>query len=302
MKLSEAIRHYLEHLEIEKDRSPKTVENYRRYLEAFQVYLGHDILDDISLETIRSFRLFLARKKTPQGNYLSKKTQSFYAIALRNLLKYLIRQDISVPVLPEQIELPKLSQHQIDIIEYADLERFLSAPQGDSIVALRDRALLETLFSTGLRISELCNLSRYIDIQRGEFTVRGKGGKLRVVFLSSRAQKALSTYLEKRGDADEALFVSFSKAKKPSVLGRIQPRTVQRMVQRYAKKSGIMGKVTPHQIRHQYATDLLMNGADLRAVQELLGHSNISTTQMYTHLTNKQLKDVHKSFHGTRRT
>jgi site-specific recombinase XerD len=194
-------------------------------------------------------------------------------------------------------------------VEYGDLERLLTAPNGSDLRSLRDRAILETFFSTGLRISELCSLSRYIDLERGEVTVRGKGDKLRVVFLSDRAKKAIKNYLDKRPDADEAMFVSLSKvpsassgqARTPKILGRIIPRTIQRLVNFYRRKAGIADHVTPHQLRHQFATDLLLNGADLRSVQSLLGHSNISTTQIYTHLTNKELREIHKSFHGRRR-
>jgi site-specific recombinase XerD len=186
-------------------------------------------------------------------------------------------------------------------MEYSDLERFLKGPSGDLLRDLRDKAILEVLFSTGLRISELCSLSRYHDFNRGEITVRGKGSKLRVVFLSNSAKEMIKKYLDKRGDVEEALFISLSKAKNPKVIGRIIPRAVQRLVQYYAKKAGILGKVTPHQLRHQFATDLLMNGADIRSVQALLGHSNISTTQIYTHVTNKELREVHKTFHARRR-
>lgn len=301
MSIQSAIQSYIDYLEIEKNRSPKTVINYRRYLEDFSKNQNLSSVADITAERVKHFRLFLARKKTPAGEYLKRNTQAYYAIAIRNFLTYLIKQEAKLNVLPEQIELPKLPTRQIDVIDYADLERFLNAPQGGDLRALRDKAILETLFSTGLRVSELCSLSRYIDINRGETTIRGKGAKLRVIFFSDRAQKAIHAYMEKRGDADEALFVSLSKAKNPKVLGRIIPRTVERLVQHYAKKAGILGRVVPHQIRHQFATDLLMNGADLRSVQEMLGHSNISTTQMYTHITNKQLKEIHHSFHGRRR-
>ena len=301
MQISKLIQDYIDYLEVEKNRSPKTVANYRRYLETFIKDQHISDLNDVTAHTIKQFRLSLARKKLGAETYLKRNTQAYYSIAIRNFLKYLIKQDISPRVLPEQIELPKVPQRQIEIIEYADLERFLNAPQGDSLRSLRDRAILEMLFSTGLRVSELCSLSRYIDIERGELTVRGKGSKLRVVFLSPRAQKALRAYLDKRGDADEALFISLSKAKNPKVLGRIIPRTIQRLVKQYATKAGILGKVVPHQLRHQFATDLLSNGADLRSVQELLGHANIATTQVYTHITNKQLRDVHKAFHGKRR-
>ncbi len=295
------IKEYLDYLEVEKNRSPKTVENYRRYLNMFAKTVGAKDLKDINQDSIRRFRLTLARKPGEESEFLKKSTQSYYVIAIRNFLKYLVKNNIKVALLPEQIELPKIPQRQIEIIEYTDLERFLNGPQGDSLRAIRDKAILEMLFSTGLRISELCSLSRYQDFERGEITVRGKGSKLRVVFLSDRARSAIKKYLDKRGDADEALFISLSKAKNPKVLGRIIPRTVQRLVQFYAKKAGILGKVTPHQLRHQFATDLLMNGADIRSVQALLGHANIATTQVYTHVTNKELKEIHKSFHGRRR-
>jgi len=198
------------------------------------------------------------------------------------------------------VELPQIPERQIKIVEYDDVERLLNAPQGGSLKSLRDRAILETLFSTGMRVSELCSLDRFINLSRGEITIRGKGEKLRVVFLSDRARAAIKNYLDKRQDADEPLFISISHGKDPKILGRINPRTVQRLVNKYARAAGITGKVTPHQLRHQFATDLLLNGADLRSVQELLGHSNISTTQIYTHVTNRELKEVHKSFHGRR--
>ncbi|MCX7616208.1 MAG: tyrosine-type recombinase/integrase [Patescibacteria group bacterium] len=300
-EIQKYLKEYLDYLEIEKNRSPKTVENYRRYLSEFINQEKISSLEEIDQDKIRHFRIWLARRQGKEEGFLKKNTQSYYIIALRNFLKYLIKRNIKPNVLPEQIELPKIPQRQIEIIEYSDLERFLNAPQGDSLRALRDKAILEVLFSTGLRVFELCSLSRYLNIEKGEITVRGKGGKLRVVFLSPRAQKALKNYLEKRSDAEEALFVSLTKSKNPKVIGRILPRTVQRIVKYYAKKAGIVGKVTPHQLRHQFATDLLLNGADLRSVQALLGHANISTTQVYTHLTNKELKEIHKAFHGRRR-
>jgi len=276
------------------------VDNYRRYLEAFITEEKIASVSNLTNDAIRRFRITLSRKIV-DGQPLKKITQNYYVIAIRNFLKFLIKRNITPPVLPDQIELPKIPQRQIDIMDYADLERFLSGPSGDSLRALRDRALLETLFSTGLRVSELCSLSRYIDLERGETTIRGKGSKLRVIFFSDRATTAVRAYLDKRGDAEEALFVSLSKAKNPKVIGPIIPRTVQRLVQLYAHKAGILGTVTPHQLRHQFATDLLMNGADIRSVQALLGHANISTTQMYTHVTNRELKNIHDAFHGKRR-
>jgi len=250
MSIQKLIQDYIDYLEVEKNRSPKTVANYRRYLEAFVKDQKISDVKDITQQTVKQFRLSLARKKISNDVYLKRNTQAYYSIAIRNFLKYLIKQDIALHVLPEQIELPKIPQRQIEIMEYADLERFLNGPQGDSLRVLRDKAILETLFSTGLRVSELCSLSRYMDFSRGELTVRGKGSKLRVVFLSDRAQKAIKAYLDKRGDADEALFVSLSKAKNPKVIGRIIPRAVQRLVQLYARKAGILGSVSPHKLRH----------------------------------------------------
>ncbi len=300
---------YLDHLEIERNRSPKTRESYEHYLKEFLSGAKIKFPADITDEAVRNFRIALARKD------LKKITQNYYVIAIRNFLKYLAKRDIKA-LSADKIELPKTPSRQISIIEYGDLERLLSAPSGSDLRSLRDRAILETFFSTGLRISELCSLSRYIDLERGELTIRGKGDKLRIVFLSDRAKKAIKNYLDKRPDADEAMFVSLTKGsgvKGPSyakasagrhgskVIGRIIPRAVQRLVNFYTRKAGIADHVTPHQLRHQFATDLLMNGADLRSVQSLLGHSNISTTQIYTHLTNKELREIHKSFHGRRR-
>src|SRR3989344_508323 len=289
---------YLNYLEIEKNRSMKTRENYERYLRAFFSAEKIKSEKDITVNAIKDFRLFLARKKIGEESY-KKSTQMYYMIALRNFLKFLIKNDYNV-LSPDKIELPRISQRQIEIIEYADLERFLESPKGGDLRALRDRAILEMLFSTGLRVSELCSLKRYFDIDRGEITIRGKGGKIRIVFLSDRAKRALKAYEEKRGDAEEWLFSSLTKNGK-KVIGKMIPRAVQRLVQSYARKAGITGRITPHQLRHQFATDLLVGGADLRSVQELLGHSNISTTQVYTHLTNKELKEVHEAFHGRRR-
>lgn len=294
MDIKVLLKNYLDYLEIEKNRSPKTRENYERYLNAFLNFGKIKDEKDITSEMVREFRLYLARRG------IKKITQSYYIIALRNFLKYLAKHDINV-LSPDKIELPKIPERQIEIIEYQDLERLLEAPGGGDLRSLRDKAILETLFSTGLRISELCSLNRYSDIARGEISVRGKGGKLRIVFLSERAKKAIKNYLDKRTDAEEALFISLTKAKNPKIIGRIIPRAVQRIIDFYARKAGISQKIHPHIIRHLFATDLLIGGADLRSVQELLGHANVSTTQIYTHLTNKKLKEVHQAFHGRRR-
>ena len=296
--IQKLLRDYLSYLGIEKNRSVKTRENYGHYLSVFLEQSGAKSPKDITLDAAHRFRLWLER----QG--LEKSTQSYYVIALRNFLKYLAKRD--VPALAaEKVELPRVPTRQIEIIEESDLLRLLAAPQGAALRALRDRAILEMFFSTGLRVSELCALGRYLNFDRGELTVRGKGGKLRVVFLAPRAVKAIKEYLAKRKDADEALFVSLSVAKpgkEPKVLGRIIPRAVQRLVVHYAKAAGVTGRITPHGLRHLFATDLLRNGADLRSVQEMLGHSSVSTTQVYTHITNRELKEVHKAFHARRRT
>jgi len=286
------LRDYLDYLEIEKNRSPKTRENYEHYLNEFlkfsKVKLAREITDDV----VREFRLALARRD------LKKLTQSYYVIAIRNFLKYLAKRDVKT-LAAEKIELPKTPSRQIEVLDYGDLERLLAAPKGNDIRSLRDRAILEVFFSTGLRLSELCALSRFIDLRRGEVTVRGKGDKLRVVFISDSAREAIQKYMAERSDAEEKLFVSLDKAGK--VIGPVTARAVQRVVVRRALEAGIPKHIHAHQVRHSFATDLLINGADLRSVQELLGHANISTTQIYTHLTNKELREVHKAFHGNRR-
>jgi site-specific recombinase XerD len=285
-------KEYLDYLEIERNRSLKTRENYERYLAAFVKETGVKEPKDITDAVVRNFRITLSRRG------MKKITQSYYVIALRNLLKYLVKRNIK-SLAPETIELPKIARRDIEVLEYKELLRLLSAPKGDSVRALRDRAILEVLFSTGLRVSELCALTRYIDLERGEISIRGKGEKIRVVFFSEGARKAIKEYLKKRVDAEEALFVSIAKNGK--ILGRIIPRAIQRLVDHYAREAGIAKHVHPHELRHSFATDLLINGADLRSVQELLGHANISTTQVYTHLTNKELREVHETFHARRR-
>ncbi len=305
---------YLNHLEIEKNRSPKTRENYERYLKVFLAFARIGKPSEINDDLVRRFRISLARPidstrgnpiRQAQGKEMKKITQSYYVIALRNFLKYLAKRDIKT-LSADKIELPRVVKADIEILDYRDLERLLDAPRGDGLRALRDRAILETFFSTGLRLSELCKLNRTIDLERGEVSVRGKGDKLRVVFLSDRAKKAIKAYLAKRTDVEEALFVSLTKTPKvksheSKVIGRINPRAVERLVEHAAVAAGIPKRIHPHQLRHGFATDLLMNGADLRSVQELLGHANISTTQIYTHLTNKELREIHRAFHGQRR-
>ncbi len=291
-------RQFLEYVEIEKGRSLKTVENYDRYLTRFldfaQIKHPKDITDDV----VREFRLWLNRQ-TVQGSQdtLKKKTQNYYLIALRSFLKYMMKREVtSLP--PDRIELAKVSERSLDLISHEELIRLLDSPAKDTEQGLRDRAIMELLFSTGLRVSELCSLSRDINLQSDEFPIRGKGEKVRVVFLSAEAKDAISKYLKVRKDMDNPLFVNVGKDK--SKRSRLTPRSVERMIKKYAIKSGITKKVTPHVIRHSFATDLLSNGADLRSVQALLGHAHIGTTQIYTHVTDKHLREVHKNFHSKR--
>lgn len=291
-EIEKLLRDYLNYLEIEKNRSPKTRENYEHYLKEFLKFSEVRTPKDVTDAAVREFRLALARRE------MKKVTQSYYVIALRSFLKYLARRDIA-SLAAEKIELPKTPSRQIETIEYGDLERLLAAPKGGDLRSLRDKAILETFFSTGLRLAELCSLSRYLDLKRGEVSVRGKGDKIRVVFVADAARDAIQKYLAKRSDAEEALFISLDKSGK--VIGRVTPRAVQRLVAARAREAGIAKHVHAHLLRHSFATDLLMNGADIRSVQELLGHANIATTQIYTHLTNKALREVHQAFHGKRR-
>lgn len=301
-------KQYLEYLEIERNRSVKTLENYDRYLTKFFNFLSKKLnknindldVEDINQETVRNFRIYLNRLEIGNKN-LKKITQNYYVIALRGFLKYLSKIGVkSLP--PEQIDLAKVSRSEISIINFDDLERLLNAPDENSIKGLRDKAILEVLFSTGLRVSELCHLNRdSINLERGEFSVKGKGGKIRLVFLSESAKTALKRYLDKRTDLEESLFITFKKSEKNESRGRMTPRTIERLINYYTRKAGIVKKVTPHTLRHLFATDLLQNGADLRSVQILLGHSNISTTQIYTHITDKELKEVYQAFHDRKR-
>jgi site-specific recombinase XerD len=299
-------KQFLEHLEIEKGRSMKTIENYDRYLKAFLSFSGIKHPADINDELVRNYRLWLNRKEVRkdaglQSETLSKKTQNYYLIALRAFLKYFAKIGV-ISLAAERIDLAKVSQRDLDLISFEELSRLLIAPSGGDLKSLRDRAIMELLFSTGMRVSELCSLDRDIDFSRSEFSVRGKGGKIRVVFLSESARAVLKTYLEARKDMTEALFVNMPASQKINQFpGRLSPRSVERIVKHYAVKAGISKKVTPHTLRHGFATDLLENGADLRSVQALLGHEHISTTQIYTHVTDKHLREIHHQFHGAKR-
>ena len=293
---------FLEYLEIEKGRSLKTIENYKRYLDTFLGYAEISSPAMIDDDLVRGYRKWLNRKvsrvnRDGTEEYMKKRTQNYYLIALRAFLRYLRRYDIdSLP--PERIELAKTPERSLDLISAEELGRLLSAPDESELKGIRDRAILELLFSTGLRVSELCSLPRDIDLERDELSIRGKGEKVRVVFLSDTAKEMVKQYLKKREDMSDALFVQIPKKKGDNeILKGLTPRSVERMVKTYATKAGITKKVTPHVIRHSFATNLLQNGADLRSVQALLGHANIGTTQIYTHVTDKHLHEVHKKFH-----
>src|SRR3990167_5132786 len=302
---------FLEYIEIEKGRSVKTVENYDRYLRRFLEYAKVKSPSQITEQMVREFRITLNRSGGVSGT-MKKNTQNYHLIALRAFLKFIRKRDIE-SLNPERIELAKTSGRDLDLITADELNRIMKAPTGpssakasegkDDLISLRDTAILELLFSTGLRVSELCNLNQDLDLTRDEFSVRGKGEKVRVVFLSPKAKKAVAEYIKKRGDMSDALFVSYGMGGKGKGkdLPRLTPRSVERMVKQYAIKAGITRKVPPHVIRHSFATDLLSNGAELRSVQALLGHANIATTQVYTHVTDKHLREVHKQFHGKRR-
>lgn len=303
------ITDYLDYLEIEKNRSRKTRENYERYLRRFTDWLSAAtnkkaeqlVSQDISTDLIRQYRLWLNRVVIEGSEEnLKKNTQTYYIIALRNLLKYLSKRDVPV-IAADKIELPKMPMREINLINLDELERLLDQPNTSNLKGLRDKAILETLFSTGLRVSELAGLKKEsINLKTGEFSVKGKGSKIRVVFLSDRAKTALTNYMDKRQDLEEYLFISTGFNQSKTSVKALTTRSIERLVKYYAASAGITKDVVPHTLRHAFATDLLQNGADLRSVQMMLGHSSITTTQIYTHLTDKELKETYKAFHGRR--
>ncbi len=301
MDFSAAKRQFLEYIEIEKGRSLKTVENYDRYLSRFALDMQVQKVADITEDLLREFRLKLNRApgvkvRGQAAATMKKNTQNYYMIALRSFLKYCRKRNI-VAVAPDVIELAKTGARHLDLISVDELSRLLKAPDTATLRGMRDKALLELFFSTGLRLSELCSLNRDLDLSKDEFSIRGKGEKVRVVFLSDAAKAAIAAYLKARKDMAEPLFVNSSNN---DTAGRLTPRSIERTVKHYAIKAGISKKVTPHVLRHSFATDLLSNGADIRSVQMMLGHANIATTQVYTHITDKQLREVHKKFHSKR--
>jgi site-specific recombinase XerD len=315
-KLDRLIQDFLEYCEIEKNKSRMTIRNYHHYLTRFSKFArtqGITAPESINLDTVRSYRLYLNRYVDENtGRSLKLITQNYHVIAVRAFLKYLAKRDID-SLSAEKIELAKSPSRDIDILTNDEIARMMEAikMEPSEMLQLRDTAILEMLFSSGVRISELTQLKiKQINLERGEFTVRGKGDKLRLVFLSPDAISCITKYLAKRHDNNPALFVSHSKVgnsvtkQMESIGGKntltspgLTPRSVQRIVKKYAGLAGIMHKVTPHTFRHSFATDLLQNGADIRSVQTLLGHASITTTQIYTHVTNSQLRDIHQKFH-----
>ncbi len=314
--LSKLVQKFLEHAEIGKNQSKKTIVNYLHYLKRFEQWAGENLsLAEISLEKIQNYRLYLNRLTDEKGeSLLSTKTQNYHIIALRAFLKYCIKNDIET-LAPEKIELSKIPERTVDYLSREELERLFEAVETPEMEnheknavinrsrATRDRAILEMLYCTGLRVSELANLNRnQVDLVRKEFMIRGKGRKPRIVFLSERAVGALKNYLQYRDDNFDPVFLNYRHPgqKEDITLGekrRLSTVMIENLVRKYARKAGIIKKVTPHILRHSFATELLVNGADIRSVQEMLGHASITTTQIYTHLTNKRLKEVHEKFH-----
>lgn len=302
MSAEQMKREFLEYTEIERGRAVKTIENYDHYLSRFFNQMQIKDINDITEEKVREFRLWLNRQPGTANETMKRRTQNYYLIALRAFLKFLRKRGLENGLSPERIELAKVPERHLDLISPVELDRLLGAADGTDERGLRDRAILELLFSTGLRVSELCSLNTDLDLSRDSFPIRGKGDKVRVVFLSDVAKDAVRTYLKARKDMEEALFVNVPRSRNiKTAPSRLTPRSIELMIKTYAAKAGITKKVTPHVMRHSFATDLLNNGADIRSVQQLLGHANINTTQIYTHVTDAHLANVHKQFHSRRR-
>jgi len=299
------INEFLEYLSVEKNSSKLTIRDYKHYLETFDTWYSSTLpgksIEKLDLATVRKYRVFLANKVDEKGLTLKRVTQNYYVIALRSFLRFLIKNDIKT-LEPSKIDLPKTESRSLKFFEKEHVDRLVTVVDTSKEEGLRDRAILELLFSTGLRVSELCKLNRdQINFERREFGVIGKGGHARIVFVSDRATSWLQHYLSARKDTYKPLFIRYSGPEIPEDNGekmRLTPRSVERMVKKYVKAARLPVDATVHTLRHSFATDLLTNGADIRSVQEMLGHKNIATTQIYTHITNKQLKDVHKNFHS----
>jgi site-specific recombinase XerD len=300
MLFTKAKTDFLEYLEIEQNRSQKTIANYDHYLTRLEDFAGDITVNDIDAELIRKWRLWLNRLGTNVSDELQKSTQNYHLIALRSFLKFCAKRDIPA-LTADKIELARTVRKQVTFLNVEELERLFAQPDLNKMSGLRDRAILELLFSSGLRVSELVGLDKdHINLKRREFMVRGKGQKDRPIFISTTAAEWLTRYIEKREDTARPLFVRYSGSKKVDLSGnyhRLTARSVQRLVARYALLAGITKHVSPHTLRHSFATDLLMNGGDLRAVQAMLGHSNIATTQIYTHVTDPHLRKIHEQFH-----
>ena len=305
MKLSDAIQQFLEHCEIDKNQSQKTLISYEHHLKRFLEFVGEIELSKIDLNLIKRYRLFLNRFEFRPNEFLDVKTQAHHMIALRAFLKYCAKQDWET-LAAEKIELPKTEQRTVEYLSRDELERLFAAVDTEKINGLRNRAIMELLYSTGLRISELVSLNRdQVNLERGEFQVRGKGKNMRIVFLSDRVKEWVSRYLVARDDNFDPLFLSHRRSRQKTdedldVKGahrRLTAYTIEDMVRNSACRAGLVKKATPHTLRHSFATELLINGADIRSVQEMLGHSSITTTQIYTHITNKKLREIHEKFH-----
>lgn len=307
MQLSTTVNEFLEHLAVEKNRSPRTITAYRHYCERFQGWMKSDVaLESITTEHIRKYRLFLYNFLDERNNPLTTKTQSYHIIALRSLFRYGIKRGVEC-LSPDLLDLPQAEAREVQFLTTEELDRLLAMPDTSTMVGRRDRAILELLFSTGLRVSEIAALKRHmLDTSTGEMRVVGKGRKERIVFVSPRAQQWVEDYFAGRGDDLDAAFVGYrgkgvGDAPSPKVEANataLTPRSIERIVTRRAMEAGLAKEITPHTLRHSFATDLLLNGADIRSVQTLLGHASITTTQVYTHITNQQLKEVHEKFHG----
>jgi site-specific recombinase XerD len=304
-EIGKKVEEFLEYLQVERGSSPLTIRNYRHYLRRFNNWLEENNirqnLKDINSDIVRSYRVYLSNLPSGKNETLSRNTQGYHVIALRSFLKWLIKNDYQV-MAPDKIDLPKVADRQIKFLAGDQIDRLLNAPSLSTIQGKRDKAILEVLFSTGLRVSEIAGLNRdKIDLNRREFGVVGKGGRARVVFLSTRASEWLKKYLDERDDHFNPMFIRHKGNVDPTTLDekmRLTPRSFQRLIKKYVRKVKLEVDATTHSLRHAFATDLLMAGADIRSVQEMLGHKNISTTQIYTHVTNRQLRDVHSAFHG----
>jgi site-specific recombinase XerD len=301
----ELINQFLEYLEIEKNCSKLTIRDYRHYLDVFNEWLDTTLpgksLKDLDLQTIRKYRVFLANRSDDKGITLSRVTQNYYVIALRSFLRFLIKNDYQT-LEPSKIDLPKTESRSLKFLSKDQVDRLVTATDTSTEEGTRDRAILELLFSTGLRVSELCKLNHdQVNLERREFGVIGKGGRARLVFISDRAADWIKRYVDERKDNFKPLFIRYSGKVDEENGGermRLTVRSIERVVKKYVRKARIPVDATVHTLRHSFATDLLTNGADLRSVQEMLGHKNIATTQIYTHITNPQLKNIHKTFHS----